>query len=58
MATHMSRDDAIAVVNEEGWYDSENFWWKESADRKKSVQHRADVCVYSVSYVLDLSDLG
>ena len=57
MATHMSRDDMVAVVDEEGWYDSESFWRKESVNRRKSIYHKADVGVYSVSCALDLGNL-
>ena len=54
----MSRNYAIAVASQERWYDTEDLWWKASVDGSESVQRKADVCMYSVSYILDLKNLG
>ena len=58
MATHVGCEYTIAVLNEEGWYDTKDFWRKASVDGHKPVQSKADVCVDSVSHIFDLRNLG
>jgi len=58
MATHLGCDYTIAVPNEEGRDDTEDFWRKTSVDGCEPVQSKADVCVHSVSHTLDLGNLG
>ena len=58
MATHVGCDYTIAVLNEEGRDDTENFWRKALVDGREAVQSKADVCVYSVGHIFDLRNLG
>jgi hypothetical protein len=58
MAAYMSCDDTVAVASKEGWYDTKDLQWEAPVDRRKSVQHKADVGMYSVGHDLDLRNLG
>ena len=58
MAAYMGCDDTVAVANKKGWYDTKDLRWEALIDRRKSVQHKADVRVYCVGRILDLRNPG
>jgi hypothetical protein len=58
MAAYMSCNDTVTVANKEGWYDTKDLQWEAPVDRRKYVQHKAYVRMYSAGHDLDLRNLG
>ena len=61
MATHMGCEYTIVVLNEEGRYDTKEFWREPLVDSREPVQCKADVCctlwaTSSISEILEGSD--